>query len=184
MNKRNDINEDDLAMFYSAINDADGATRRIRQDKIHPTRAASKGKTQLKESRRKERQASFYFSDEFVPELPDEGPLRFIREGKSNYLLKQLRRGDYHPELVLDLHGMNKENAKIELAALIEECRKKHIQCCCVVHGIGNHILKKKVPHYLVQHPYVDAFHQAPLEYGGHGAVLMLIDVDEEQMRR
>lgn len=183
MNKRNDINEDELAMFYSAINDTDGTTRRIKQDKIHPTTTPGKGKTQLKETRRKERQASFYFSDEFIPDLPTEGPLSFVREGKSSFLAKQLRRGDYHPELVLDLHGYNKESAKIDLAAMIERCRKEHIHCCCVIHGIGNHILKKKVPHYLVQHPYVDAFHQAPLEYGGHGAILMLVDVEEDLRR-
>ncbi len=184
MNKRNDINEDELAMFYQAINDEQGATRRIRQDKIHPTRTASKGKTQQKETRRKERQASFYFSDDFEPELPSEGPMSFVREGKDTYLVKQLRRGDYHPELILDLHGFNKENAKIELAAMIDKCRKDHLHCCCIVHGIGNHILKKKIPHYLVQHPYVDAFHQAPLEYGGKGAILALIEVEEDMYRR
>lgn len=181
MNKRNDISDEEMAMFHSAINDTDGATRRIRQDKIHPTRVASKGKTQQKESKRQQVQASFYFSDEFEPDLPTDGPLRFVKEGKSKYLVKQLRRGDFPPDLILDLHGYNKENAKVELAALIDQCRKEHIHCCCVVHGIGNHILKKKVPHYLVQHPHVDAFHQAPLEYGGQGALLVLIDFEQQR---
>jgi DNA-nicking Smr family endonuclease len=48
------------------------------------------------------------------------------------------------------------------------------------VHGIGSHILKNKVPHWLVQHPDVMAFHQAPLEWGGNGALLALIELKDK----
>jgi DNA-nicking Smr family endonuclease len=105
--------------------------------------------------------------------------LRYVREGDSSFLAKQLRRGDFEPELILDLHGYNKEDAKLELAGLIERSQKEHIRCVCVVHGLGEFIVKKKVPHYLVQHPAVVAFHQATKETGGRGALLVLIEVPE-----
>ncbi|MCP4948084.1 MAG: endonuclease SmrB, partial [Aestuariibacter sp.] len=45
-------------------------------------------------------------------------------------------------------------------------------------HGHGTGVLKQALPHYLIQHPQVRAFHQAPLEYGGQGALLVLLTVD------
>ncbi len=179
MNKDRQPSESDLSLFKDALNNADGVTHRIKQDKIHPTPPLSKPKAQEKAKQRQQRQASFYFSDEFEPDLPKEGPLSYVREGESSFLAKQLRRGDFEPDLILDLHGYSKENAKVELAGLIDECRKRHIQCANIVHGLGEHILKKKVPHYLVQHPFVTAFHQAPKEFGGRGALLILVELPE-----
>ncbi|HFX4694346.1 TPA: Smr/MutS family protein, partial [Escherichia coli] len=39
--------------------------------------------------------------------------------------------------------------------------------------------LKQQTPLWLAQHPHVMAFHQAPKEYGGDAALLVLIEVDE-----
>ena len=47
------------------------------------------------------------------------------------------------------------------------------------MHGHGKHILKQQTPLWLAQHPHVMAFHQAPKEYGGDAALLVLIEVDE-----
>ena len=49
----------------------------------------------------------------------------------------------------------------------------------CVMHGHGKHILKQQTPLWLAQHPHVMAFHQAPKEYGGDAALLVLIEVEE-----
>ncbi len=46
------------------------------------------------------------------------------------------------------------------------------------MHGHGKHILKQQTPLWLAQHPHVRAFHQAPKEYGGDAALLVLIEVD------
>jgi len=122
----------------------------------------------------------FHFSDEYEPLLEPNETLSFVRAGQPAYLAKLLRRGDVPPEIILDLHGYNKEQAKIDLADLIENCKQQHIACACVVHGVGGGILKKKVPHYLLQHPDVAALHQAPLEWGGQGAIVFILDLGEE----
>jgi len=124
--------------------------------------------------------AQFHFSDEFEPDLNKQGPMKYVREGVDSFEVKNLRRGHYRPDLILDLHGLDQHQAKKELAALLFACQKEHAQCICVVHGIGSHILKNKVPHWLVQHPDVMAFHQAPLEWGGNGAVLALIELKDK----
>ena len=127
--------------------------------------------------------AEFYFSDEFEPNLNNQGPVKYVREGVNSFEVKNLRRGHYQPDLILDLHGLDQHQAKKELAALIFACQKEHAQCVCIVHGIGARVLKNKVPHWLVQHPDIMAFHQAPLEWGGAGAILALIELKDKYNR-
>ena len=62
---------------------------------------------------------------------------------------------------------------------MIAACRREHVFCACVMHDHGKHILKQQTPLWLAQHPHVMAFHQAPKEYGGDAALLVLIEVDE-----
>ncbi|QBY03329.1 endonuclease SmrB [Thalassotalea sp. HSM 43] len=122
----------------------------------------------------------FYFSDEFEPNLEESGPMKFVRDDVDSFEAKRLRRGEYYPEITLDLHGLKQQQSKQEIAALIAECIKQHVNCACIIHGIGNRVLKTKVPHWLVQHPDIMAFHQAPLEFGGDGALLILIDLKDD----
>ncbi|MDW6591350.1 endonuclease SmrB [Escherichia coli] len=107
------------------------------------------------------------------------GPVKYVRPDVSHFEAKKLRRGDYSPELFLDLHGLTQLQAKQELGALIAACRREHVFCACVMHGHGKHILKQQTPLWLAQHPHVMAFHQAPKEYGGDAALLVLIEVEE-----
>ncbi|MEM0515974.1 endonuclease SmrB [Pseudoalteromonas sp. YIC-827] len=167
-----ELSQDDIDLFRQSI----GTTKRVKSDTV---RLTSGQKKHIGERQQVQRQSKteFYFSDEYIPDIDTQGTVSYVKEGEDRYLAKQLRRGDYAPELILDCHGMNKETVKLELAALISACKKQHVSCACVVHGIGERILKHKVPQYLVQHPDIIAMHQAPLEYGGKGALLILIDL-------
>ncbi len=153
-------------------------------DKVRLVKSGHKSNTSLKndQGHNKANQAiaQFHFSDEFEPNLNKQGPMKYVREGVDSFEVKNLRRGHYQPDLILDLHGLDQHQAKKELAALLFACQKEHAQCVCIVHGIGSHILKNKVPHWLVQHPDVMAFHQAPLEWGGNGALLALIELKDK----
>ncbi|MFC0308450.1 endonuclease SmrB [Gallibacterium trehalosifermentans] len=120
----------------------------------------------------------FYFSDEYEPLLDEDGG-RYLRQGDDHYLLKRLRRGDFVPDLFLDLHGLTREQAKQELAALLLACEKENLPCACIMTGYGSFTLKKQIPRWLVQYPKVVAFHHAPKEWGGDAAFLVLIDVEE-----
>src|SRR5471030_1448881 len=112
--------------------------------------------------------------------LQEEGAVRHLRPDVSHFELKKLRRGDYSPELFLDLHGLTQREAKQELGALIAACRREHVHCACVMHGHGKHILKQQTPLWLAQHPDVLAFHQAPKVLGGTAALLVLIELDDK----
>ncbi|WP_415720957.1 endonuclease SmrB [Photobacterium ganghwense] len=176
MSKKDFNLDDDFALFQEAVK----GVKKISNDTIiAPRRQITKSDTP-KVSTKEAQNHEFYFSDEFEPHLNENGPTHYARTGVSKYEVKKLRRGVYVPDMYLDMHGMTQREAKRELAAMIAACLKEDIACCCVMHGIGKHILKQKTPLWLAQHPDVLAFHQAPLEFGGDGALLVLLDIPEK----
>jgi DNA-nicking Smr family endonuclease len=174
---------DEKKLFADAI----GQVKPLVIDTVRLIKRGCKSNTSLKNDQEYNKAnkaiAQFHFSDEFEPNLNKQGPMKYVRQGVDSFEVKNLRRGHYRPDLILDLHGLDQHQAKKELAALLFACQKEHAQCICVVHGIGSHILKNKVPHWLVQHPDVMAFHQAPLEWGGNGAILALIELKDKYNR-
>ncbi|MGL4860451.1 MAG: endonuclease SmrB [Enterobacteriaceae bacterium] len=173
--KRTPLPAEEKALFRHATQDV----KKLPQDTLrHRLGRPSLLQQQQRQQQRQEQvHHHFYFSDEYQPLLQTEGPTRFLREGVDRYQLKRLRRGDYIPELFLDLHGLTQQQAKQELAALIAACLKEHIYCACVMHGYGKHILKQQVPLWLAQHPDIIAFHQAPKTWGGDAALLLLVEI-------
>ncbi len=174
---------DEKKLFADAI----GQVKPLVIDTVRLIKRGCKSNTSLKNDQEYNKAnkaiAQFHFSDEFEPNLNKQGPMKYVRQDVDSFEVKNLRRGHYRPDLILDLHGLDQHQAKKELAALLFACQKEHAQCICVVHGIGSHILKNKVPHWLVQHPDVMAFHQAPLEWGGNGAILALIELKDKYNR-
>lgn len=168
------LSNEDLTLFQAETK----GIKPFKQDKFLPPRNKKQlqNKAEIKDLREKE-DTLFYFSDEYEPLLNEESAVKYLRENEDSYLLKQLRRGDFEPELFLDLHGLTREQAKLELASLIQACEKENVFCASVMTGYGTYTLKKQIPRWLVQHPKVRALHQAPREWGGEAAILMLLDV-------
>lgn len=173
MSKKTPLSNNELSLFRDAVK----GVKKLKQDTINPVRRHTGQLLQQKRTHSIERNHAFYFSDEFEPLLNEEGPTQYARSDVSKYELKRLRRGIYVPDMFLDLHGLTQVEAKRELAALISACIKENVSCACIMHGIGKHILKKKTPLWLAQHPNILAFHQAPLEFGGNGSLLVLIEL-------
>jgi len=143
----------------------------IKQDTfVAPRQKSGQKKSHLRDIREKE-DTLFYLLNEH------DGVIKYLREGEDSHLLKQLRRGDFSPELFLDLHGLTREQAKMELAALLLACEDEHVYCASIMTGYGTFTLKKQIPRWLVQHPKVRVLHQAPKEWGGEAAILILVDV-------
>ena len=170
------LSEDEKSLFKETFGDI----KPIEQDKVVHAKKTPMFNRRNDKFKTQKQNAQFYFSDEFEPNLNANGPVQYVKEGSDTYAAKSLRRGNYAPDLILDLHGLDQHQAKEEIAALLYACQKEHAQCVCIVHGLGGYVLKNKVPHWLVQHPDVLAFHQAPLEWGGKGALLVLIDLKDK----
>ncbi|MCT8566083.1 endonuclease SmrB [Glaesserella parasuis] len=170
------LENDELALFREAIK----GTKKIKQDTFVPKVEPRKKINEIRDLK-ENADTLFYFSDEYEPLLTEENDkVKYRREDVDPYILKQLRRGDFHPELFLDLHGLTKENAKKELASLILACEREGIYCASIMTGYGTRALKYQIPRWLVQHPKVIALHQAPREWGGNSAILILIEQPEK----
>lgn len=179
MKFKNALSTQEKQLFKDTI----GKVKPMVQDKIHPEKKTSKQKKTLPKDKLLKQVAEFHFSDEFEPHINKQGPVQYVREDVDSFEAKNLRRGMYSPDLILDLHGLDQLKAKQEIAALLYACQKEHAECLCIIHGIGSRVLKNKVPHWLVQHPDVMAFHQAPLEWGGDGALLVLMELKDKFVR-
>ena len=172
-----DIDEPDL--FKNEFKDI----APIKQDKIPPQRFSSKQNSGLTPKNNKDlaeikqAAAEFEFSDGFEGDFDINQALKYINPQADSHEITRLRRGDYPPDFILDLHGVKKEEAKLEIAALIHAAQKQHVYCVSIMHGKGTYALKKSIPNWLIQHPAVMGFHQAPKEWGGQAALLVLIDL-------
>lgn len=172
---------DDIALFHEAVKGA----KPLSQDTHAPEPISRLQKKTLQAKRqtvrdvRETEDALFFFSDEYEPLLDEsavDGKVRYLRAGEDSHLLKRLRRGDYEPELFLDLHGLTRKVAKLEIASLLLAAEREHIRCVSIMTGYGTFTLKRQIPRWLVQHPRVRALHQAPREWGGDAAILVLLD--------
>ena len=167
------LDEEAISLFRAEMK----GVKPLKQDTFVAARPHKKKALVTIKEQREQQDTLFYFSDEYEPLLNEESAVKYLRENEDSHLLKQLRRGDFSPEIFLDLHGLTREQAKLELAALIQTCEKEHLYCASVMTGYGTYTLKRQIPRWLVQHPKVRALHQAPKEWGGEAAILILIDV-------
>ncbi|WP_392558535.1 endonuclease SmrB [Orbus mooreae] len=175
MSKNYKPSSEELALFKSAI----GHAKKLKQDTvIHSPRRENKIVITEKKHQQDNINNEFYFSDDFQPLLLDD-PIRYSREGSDPNELKKLKRGYYEPELFLDLHGLTQLEAKKEIAALIAACIRERVPCASIMYGHGKNVLKKQTPMWLAQHPDVICFHQAPKEFGGSAALLILFDLEK-----
>lgn len=172
------ISDEDRALFRDAIGDI----QPIEDDRVQAKPVKQTDGAAIARRRNAQAQARLTatdpFSDDFMPALP-EGTLAWVADHEASYLAKQLRRGDFAPDMVLDLHGYTRVKARREIAEAIQACMHEGLNCLNVIHGIGHGILRQQVPAWLMQHPDVRAIHQAPLEWGGQGALLVLLRVPE-----
>ena len=105
----------------------------------------------------------------------------YLRTGLARDVLRKLRRGHWVVQDIVDLHGLNRQQARSLLAEFLGGCLKRGLRCVRVVHGKGlrspgrEPVLKGKVQRWLAQRDDVLAFCEAPKNQGGSGALLVLL---------
>ncbi len=107
--------------------------------------------------------------------------LVFLREGLSRQVLRRLRRGHWVVQAGLDLHGLNRHQAALQVAEFLHSAVHRGLRCVRIVHGKGygsknrEPVLKGKLRHWLAMRDEVLAYCQAPDHDGGSGALLVLL---------
>jgi len=120
--------------------------------------------------------------DTFEPAAADPGAeLSFLRPGVQRSQFRKMRKGHYAIRSELDLHGMNTAEARRQIVAFLQECRRRGERCVRIIHGKGYNspnqqpILKSKLNMWLRQCDGVLAFCSAPANDGGTGAAYVLL---------
>ena len=123
--------------------------------------------------------ASQWYSDKENPEQH----LSYATKGSSPDLLTKLRKGQWPVQAYLDLHGMQRDQARASLSDFLRKSRQARLRNICVIHGKGIHsrqsaVLPSKVRSWLSQSELVQAFCPANAHDGGDGALYVLLRFD------
>jgi DNA-nicking Smr family endonuclease len=112
--------------------------------------------------------------------LEDDPALNYSAPGVGPDVMKKMRKGHWPVQDELDLHGMNRDQARDALGAFLTRAQQRNHRCVCVIHGRGfgsrgqEPVLKSMVHSWLVQKGVV-AFCQARNHEGGEGALIVLL---------
>jgi DNA-nicking Smr family endonuclease len=105
----------------------------------------------------------------------------YHRQGVSRQTLKDLRRGRWVIEDSIDLHGLNRHEAREQLSLFLAQCLKQGQRCIRIIHGRGfgspgrQSVLRILVRNWLAQRKETLAYCQAPANDGGEGAMWVLL---------
>lgn len=118
----------------------------------------------------------------FEPELIESGDtLTYRGPGLQDAVWRKLRRGGYRLRAELDLHGMNRADARAAVSDFLAECQARDARCVRIIHGKGNRspntgpVIKTLLDSWLRRRADVIAFCSARPHDGGTGAVYVLL---------
>ncbi|CAL4318841.1 UPF0115 protein YfcN [Buchnera aphidicola (Thelaxes suberi)] len=153
--------------------------RKIVQDTIFhmatPNKYQNK-KNSLLKKKIEESMHTYFLSKSISTKILKKNSICYIRSEINKKELKDLKSGKYPSDIILDLHGLNKQQALLELGKLILICKNEKLFCASIIHGHGKNILKKHIPIWLSQHPDIIAFYQDSSFRNSRAAISVLID--------
>ena len=164
---------EDIALFLRAVADAVPLV----SDKVHHELPPP-----LAIPRRRLHEETLADSLAPLETLPDgSAELTYLKPGLPRTVLRDLRRGRWLTRDQLDLHGLNRDEAREMLAQFLLASLTHGHRCLRIVHGKGlrspggEAVLKELVRNWLAHRPEVLAYVQAPAADGGSGAVIVLL---------
>lgn len=114
-----------------------------------------------------------------VPSVQSEEFILYQQTSISHKILRNLRKGQYNVEAVLDLHGMTIDAAAVAVAQFLQNALQARMRVVLIIHGKGHHsarpILKNKINAWLRHRPEVLAFCSALPSHGSRGALYVLL---------
>jgi DNA-nicking Smr family endonuclease len=175
------VSAEDIELFRKAV----GAVKPLRQN-VHDDR-------HVPNPRRPSGRARFARADRLAvleeslsgatddPMVASGDELSYRRPGVPDSVLRKLRRGEYHVEGELDLHGLTQAQANQVLRAFLAGALARHAGCVRIIHGKGlrsghrGPVLKGVVSAVLRRVSAVVAYVSARPVDGGSGAVYVLL---------
>lgn len=116
------------------------------------------------------------------PDMLESGDtLIYQGPGLQDGVFRKLRRGQFHMQSELDLHGFNRAGAKLVLTEFLAHCQDRGYRSVRIIHGKGNGspnsgpVIKTHLDSWLRKRKDVVAFCSARPVDGGTGAVYVLL---------
>ena len=167
------LSEDDLALFRREV----GVVRRIHADQPPSTPKPAP------EPRQREADDREVIASLDAPDTPQEGAesgdvLSYLAPGYRRRWLRRLIRGQFVIADQIDLHHLDLKRAGRVLSEFLKASRASDRLCLRIIHGKGGargSVLKAMVERDLTRRIEVIAFHSAPRDQGGTGAVDVLL---------
>ncbi|HSW13752.1 MAG TPA: Smr/MutS family protein [Solimonas sp.] len=170
------LSDDDIALFRDAVQDV-----QRKAPSEHITRDGRRLSTRPRSREADDREVMQELLAD-PPELFESGDtLSYRSDGIQDAVLRKLRRGQYHIQRELDLHGLNRNHAHAEVSQFLALCRDQDLRCVRVIHGKGNGspnsgpVIKTLLDGWLRKRREVLAFCSARPVDGGTGAVYVLL---------
>jgi DNA-nicking Smr family endonuclease len=117
-----------------------------------------------------------------VDGMLDEDPsLSYASEGVGPDVVRKLRKRHWPVQDELDLHGMNRDEARERVSDFLHRANRRGVRCVRIIHGQGygsaggEPVLRGMVHSWLVQKDEVVAFCVAGRADGGNGALIVLL---------
>ncbi len=168
--------ETDNKLFSDVVSDITP----IKQDTIIPS---GKNKSVIDNTviQFDDEQTPDYLSDEYDPfETNDQKyDLNHHHSSIAKNRFHAFRTGYFESEQILDLHGLNREQARKELIAFFRHCKKSNFRRVSIMPGYGQGILRQALNSWLRQLPEVLAFAESPQKSGGKGVIRILLAVSK-----
>jgi len=107
--------------------------------------------------------------------------LSYCQAGIQKQVFRKLKRGQYSINSELDLHGLTRPEAELELTDFISYALNENLRCVRIIHGKGlgssntGPVIKPLVNRWLQRRDDVLAFCSARPVDGGTGAVYVLL---------
>ena len=107
--------------------------------------------------------------------------LSYRSQGLSDASWRKLRRGQFRLQGELDLHGLGRDAARLEVIRFFLWCSSRDFRCVRLIHGKGNGspntgpVLKRLLDGWLRRRQDVLAFCSAKPCDGGTGAIYVLL---------
>ncbi|HET8881388.1 MAG TPA: Smr/MutS family protein [Solimonas sp.] len=120
-------------------------------------------------------------ADSEPDEIESGDTLLYRMDGVQDGVLRRLRRGHYRIDAELDLHGLNRDRAKLAVVQFLARCHERDLRCVRIVHGKGNGspnsgpVLKALLGSWLRRRKDVLAYCTARVVDGGTGAIYVLL---------
>ena len=167
---------DDAALFRDAI----GFVRPLPEQAPPPERPRPRPTPRM--AQRDEADAASEFRRALTADALAAGDaLSYRRDTVPPRMLQRLRRGEFAAQDEIDLHWADMRQAEAMLREFLAHARAQGFGCVRIIHGKGLHgdssapVLKNLVDRVLRHRADVLAFHSAPVNQGGTGAVLVLL---------